>query len=169
MNKTYFIADCHFYHKNIIKYEQRPFDSVDHMNEELINRWNKTVNDSDRVFVLGDFSFGSKEQITNILKRLRGRKILIMGNHDRGRSVKWWLEVGFDEVSAYPIILNEFLMLSHEPPSYYNSDTPYFYLYGHVHSSEMYPTVSAKSCCVSVERWDYKPVELETIKTLVLK
>ena len=167
MNKIYLIADCHFYHNNIIKYESRPFENIVHMNEELIFRWNKIVDDSDRVFVLGDFSFGNREQTTNILKRLNGRKILIMGNHDKSRSVKWWLEVGFHEVCSNPIILDEFLVLSHEPPTYYNFNTPYFYIYGHVHSSELYPTVSAKSCCVSVERWNYEPVELNTIKTLV--
>ena len=49
---------------------------------------------------------------------------------------------------------------------YMNDAIPYFYIYGHVHGSEMYRTVTEKSACVSVERWDYTLVTLDQINDL---
>ena len=40
----FFIADLHFYHKNIIKYDNRPFNAVDDMNTQLIDNINNTCN-----------------------------------------------------------------------------------------------------------------------------
>jgi calcineurin-like phosphoesterase family protein len=91
---------------------------------------------------------------------------LIKGNHDK-RNNNWWLEAGFDEVSAYPIVFREWLIIQHEPPSYINDATPFFYIYGHVHGTSMYKTITKQSACVSVERWDYTPVSLNKIIELV--
>ena len=76
------VSDTHFNHANIIKYCSRPFESIEQMNEELIKRWNNTVAKDDIVYHLGDFAFGSKEQLKEILGRLNGRVRLVMGNHD---------------------------------------------------------------------------------------
>ena len=167
MNKTFLIADTHFFHNAILKYENRPFNSVEDMNARLIQNWNAIVSKDDKVFHLGDVSFGSKEATKAVISQLNGRKILILGNHDRGRTVQWWLDVGFNEVSKYPIIYKEFIVMQHEPPTYYNDASPYFYCFGHVHSTEMYKTVTPHSCCVCVERWNYAPVDLDHIQDLV--
>lgn len=63
MSKVYFIADLHFGHANIIEYCNRPFQSVEEMNEFMIQQWNKKVKKDDKVFVLGDFGLGSRESI----------------------------------------------------------------------------------------------------------
>ena len=76
------------------------------------------------------------------------------------------MEAGFDEVSRYPVILDEYIVLSHEPPSYFNEATPYFYIYGHVHGTDMYQTITKNTACVSVERWEYQPVELQHLLDL---
>lgn len=83
----YFTSDTHFNHANIIKYCNRPFSSVEEMNEELIRRWNEKVGPDDEVYHLGDFGFfnsNTPEQykLENILSRLNGRIYLILGNHD---------------------------------------------------------------------------------------
>ena len=77
----YFTSDHHFYHSNIIKYCNRPFATVEDMNEEMIKRWNEIVQPQDIVYYLGDFSL-AKRPVELFLPRLNGEKLLIMGNHD---------------------------------------------------------------------------------------
>lgn len=169
MSKIYLIADLHFGHENIIKYEKRPFMNADEMNKVLINNWNQKVKKEDKVFVLGDVSFLDEEKTKEIVSSLNGYKILVLGNHDRDKNINWWYQVGFNEVYKYPIIFDEFIVMQHEPPTYYNDVTPFFYIYGHVHSTELYQTITKQSACVCVERWNYTPVDIEEIKRLVSK
>ena len=80
--ETYFISDCHFGHKNIIKYCNRPYSSIEEMDEDLINRWNKKVHKNDIIYIVGDLFYFSIENAKSVLDRLKGRKHLIRGNHD---------------------------------------------------------------------------------------
>ncbi len=164
--KKFFIADTHFGHKNIINYEKRPFQNIREMDEFMINKWNEVVSSNDIVYHLGDVSFYNKEKTKEIISKLNGKKVLIKGNHD-DRSNEWFREVGFDEVSEYPIVLDEWVILQHEPPTYINDFMPYYYLYGHVHGTEMYQSVTKSSACVCVERWGYAPVDIDEIKRIV--
>lgn len=79
---TYFIADTHFGHRNIIDYCDRPYMDVDCMDAALIDNWNAVVQTHDDVWFLGDFSFHDYRKTDEILCSLRGRKHLITGNHD---------------------------------------------------------------------------------------
>lgn len=91
----FFISDCHFGHKNIIKYMNRPFKSVEDMNSGMIDAWNSVVSDHDRVFLVGDAFLCNKDESAKIMEKLLGYKVLIAGNHDR--SEKTMLDIGFDE------------------------------------------------------------------------
>ena len=162
-----FIADTHFGHQKIIEYDKRPFKTVEEMDAALIRNWNRTASKHDRVFVLGDFSFYDNQDTANIVSQLQGHKILVMGNHDK-KKIKDYYNMGFNEVYKHTIIVNEFLVLSHKPPEYYNEATPYFYIYGHVHSTEMYPTITKNTACVCTERWNYTPVKQKEIQRLVI-
>lgn len=159
----YVCADIHFAHKNIIAYESRPFADIDEMDKALISNWNSVVGKDDKVFVLGDVSFGSKERATKNVQQLNGHKTLILGNHDRSRSISFWKEAGFEVVIPYPIIYKEYLVMMHEPPTYFNESTPYFYIYGHVHSTPDYKDHTDHSACVSIERLNYRPALLEDV------
>lgn len=168
LSKIFVISDTHFGDGNIIKYENRPFETIEEMDNKLIENWNNAVSDKDTIFHLGDFSaYTDKIKIKEIFDKLNGRKILVMGNHDNILSVKEWLKIGFDEVYSYPLIYNEFIVMQHQPPQYINDKTPFFYIYGHVHATEIYPTISKQSACVCVERWDYSPIDFEEIKNRV--
>jgi len=82
---VYFWADTHFNHKNILKYTSRPFSTVKEMNENLVARWNSTVlQERDEIWLLGDFAFSHPEgeDIYQLFWKLRGRKCLVVGNHD---------------------------------------------------------------------------------------
>lgn len=162
MSSVFFIADPHFGHKNIIDYESRPFKSVEEMDETLIKNWNNTVSKTDKIFILGDFSFYSKERIYEIVTQLNGIKILVLGNHDRIHSVQWWKDVGFNDVSKNPIIYNNNFILSHEPFGL-EKYMPYFNIYGHVHWHKNYMGYGKKGFCVCIERIGYKPISWDEI------
>lgn len=113
---TFFIADTHFNHSDIIKYCDRPFISLEDQTNKLIGNWNSVVKDEDTVFVLGDFFFfhNPKEwdlesvgtliseinKCIRILSQLKCHKHLIKGNHDV-RSDEQYSEMGFEFVSPY--------------------------------------------------------------------
>lgn len=160
--QIYFIADTHFGHANIIKYEKRPFASVSEMDKMLIQNWNNVVSESDEIFVLGDFSFYNKEKTKEILQQLNGKKTLIMGNHDT-QPLDYYLECGFQDVNKYPIILDGFWILSHEP-LYINDCMPYANIYGHVHANKTYTNYTNQSFCACVERIHYTPILFSKIK-----
>lgn len=161
-SKIFFIADLHFGDARIIRYENRPFASAEEMDRQLILNWNKTVAREDTVFVLGDFSCHGVERDRELLKELSGRKILIMGNHDRHRCAGEWRDLGFAECLEWPVVYREFFILSHEPV-YLNANMPYANLYGHVHNNPSYKDVSGQSFCVSAERIDYTPLRFDEI------
>ena len=81
-------SDPHFDSESIIKNGNRPFKSVAEMNATLIKNYNATVGKQDICYWLGDIMYGAtKAKVSNLLRHLRGRKYLIMGNHDRGHSL----------------------------------------------------------------------------------
>lgn len=153
--KYFIISDTHFNHENIIKYCNRPFKSVDEMNRAMIKNWNETVSNKDIVIHLGDVALGSKEEAKKIIQQLNGRKILIKGNHDNWTD-EFYKECGFEYVSKFPILWNDFYLLSHAPLQL-SETTPYFNFYGHVHNDEKY-IESATTKCVCVERIGYRPM-----------
>ena len=162
MGNVFFIGDTHFCHSNIITYCNRPFSSVDEMNEEIIKRWNSVVKKDDMVFHLGDFALCGKDKIIEIGQRLNGRKFLILGNHD-GASIKTYHEAGFECVVKYPILYDDYFILSHMP-QFTQENGLYANIFAHVHNDPNYKDVSPRGFCVSVERINYTPISWEEIK-----
>lgn len=156
--KFFTLSDTHFGHAKIIDYCNRPFSSVEEMDEAMIKNWNETVSNNDTVLHLGDFGLGNKEYIASIVKRLNGKKILILGNHDNW-SEQTYRDMGFHTVSRFPILWNDFYLLSHAPLPPISDKLPFMQLYGHVHNDSRYiNTVNSK--CVCVERIGYRPLFL---------
>lgn len=180
-NKTriWFTADTHFGHANIIKYCDRPFLSVEEMDREMIRRWRAAVAPTDTVYHLGDFAFGKPERIRRILSKLPGHKILVRGNHDKGKVE----EMGWDTViyghTAIQIPKRR-VLLSHYPykPTKEEAarletegyqirqlerrpvDRGLWLLHGHVHERWK---VRDRMVNVGVDIWDFCPVSLEEI------
>ncbi len=152
---TWLIADTHFGDNDIRIYEGRPFASVAIMDDAILSNWNAIVSDEDEVYHLGDVGDLSK------IAALKGHKYLILGNHDT-KSAEEYLQAGFEKVYDMPIIVKDYFMLSHAP-LYVTRNAPYANLFGHVHGSPAYKTVSERSYCVSVERTEYRPVKLEDL------
>lgn len=177
----WFTSDPHYWHKNVLTYCNRPFSSVEEMNEGLIENWNSVVGAKDTTFILGDFAFSGVVKAKEILRRLNGVKYLVMGNHDWHNKAHKWEEIGFsifDETKTqdHIVIGNEFVTLSHFPYKGHMHDERYFekapedqggwLLHGHVHKAWK---VKNKMINVGVDVWDYKPVSLEEIKEIIQK
>lgn len=153
---TFFVADTHFDDENILMYENRPFRSVEEMDQTLVDSWNSVISKSDTVYVLGDFGN------IDFLDNLNGTKYLVKGNHDTEVN-DYYRSSGFKEVYDYPIVLDNFWILSHSP-LYVNDNMPYANLFGHVHNSPIIKDYSSHHFCVSVERLSYTPVSFDFIK-----
>ena len=165
----FLISDTHFNHKNIIEYENRPFDSVDTMNRTIINNWNSTVSPNDVVIHLGDVGLGNEANLKEIIPLLNGYKILIRGNHDR-KSDNFFHECGFQDIyHTYMMQYNRFdinkiIYFSHIPESRPGDGQKYdLHFFGHVHTKGDYPNVCSNGACLCVERWNYTPVNLDEL------
>ena len=161
--KIFLIGDCHFGHRNIIKYCNRPFANAEEMTEGLIKNWNSVVGKNDIVYVVGGFALCGKQKIIEIGKQLNGRKRLILGNHDQA-SVDTYREAGFEFVYNHSIVLDDFYIVSHIPMVGISENTPFANIFAHVHDDPTYKDYSCRSFCVSAERINYTPVEFKAIK-----
>lgn len=83
--QKFYISDTHFFHHRILKMCARPFASIEEHDEHIISRWNSVVRDDDLVYHLGDVGFHlglNSERMRSLFYRLKGRKYLVIGNHD---------------------------------------------------------------------------------------
>ena len=161
MPNEWFTSDTHFNHKNIIKYCNRPFSSVEEMNDTMISNWNQLVKPEDTIFHLGDFAFGRSESIKSILSSLNGRKILVLGNHDR--SLQRMRDLGFDVVSRRyrRCYIGRSLIMCHKVQ---HASKCEFALVGHVHDAWKFRTVNnIKAMNVGVDVCNFYPVNLDEI------
>lgn len=132
---NYYISDLHFWHANSISFDNRPFETVEEMNEVLIQNWNTRVAPEDTVYVLGDMFFRHKEQNIATIARLNGHKHLVCGNHDR---VNPQMEIYWESVQPYLEVNDgdKHVILCHYPmPFYHGAHQGTVMLYGHVHNS----------------------------------
>ena len=124
----WFTSDTHFGHANIIRFCDRPFKDVPHMNEALIANWNSVVHEDDTVYHLGDVALGPWVEWDSILTRLNGYKILVVGNHERifkgepqkvqdkfkDEYPKWFNEI-HDHIPGFVLSNGTVVNLSHFP------------------------------------------------------
>lgn len=136
MARNLYIADWHYDHANILDYDDRPFKTVEEMNDELIKRWNTRAHEDDTVYILGDMFWCSQTEAIPILERLNGKKVLVKGNHDKVSNKDFAGK--FENICDYLEIkdLDKHLVLCHYPIPCFNGHTEgWIHLYGHVHNS----------------------------------
>ena len=139
MSKTFLIADMHIGHKNTIKMDKRPFDSVEQMDEEIVHRWNSVVGEDDTTIIVGD-AFWKYRNAKEVLPKLNGRKVLVVGNHDQVILKNKDLMNEFDEIHDYLELQHGewTVCLSHYPMFSYNKNylDRTIHFYGHVHNTQ---------------------------------
>lgn len=184
MSDIWLISDTHFGHENILKFKDQEgnlfrgsrFDSVKHMNEYMIEKWNSVVKPGDKVYHLGDVFFGDKSDFQSLWSKLNGSKRLIVGNHD---DIKYLSSGGFfSKVYMWRMFTEFGLLLTHVPvhPSnlriyavednYKEGDIAatqktFLNVHGHIHQN---PSPEGPYLNMSVEAIDYTPVNIETIR-----
>lgn len=164
----YFISDTHFGHKGSLKWPDgaaRPFNSTEEMNQTIIDNWNSIVTDEDTVYHIGDFSYKtSTSQLKKIFDSLKGKIILIKGNHD-GQTLK--ANQKYHRFESVHNILNlEYntakIVLCHYPIQSWNGkNRGSIHIHGHVHGK---PTnIIGNIIDVSCEAINYTPISIEKI------
>ena len=168
---TWFSADHHFGHANIIKYCGRPFKDVNHMNEVIIKRHNERVKPDDTVFFLGDFCFkgsvgskvgeGALQKAEYYHSRLNGNFVFIRGNHDNN-SLNTKIKHLVIEMGGQDIFL------VHNPENF----NPQFdlNLVGHVHQNwKIQKRGRTTLVNVGVDVWNFYPVSFQEIMNFMNK
>ena len=169
----YFASDAHFFHRNVIKYDGRPFDNVEQMNEQLILNWNSVVSEEDEVYYLGDFGMGSEEELFKILRRLNGRIYYIFGNHDKvvkkskrmlGRFIwtKDLAEIRIPDSDA-PRGAQSIVLCHYAMRVWNKSHHGAWHLYGHSHGS-LPEDPNSLSFDVGLNCIDYTPISYTQVK-----
>lgn len=161
MRDIFVVSDTHFGHENILGFltetgeNVRSFDDVQQMNELMVENWNKVVGDSDIVYHLGDVYFGKGH---SVLSRLKGRKRLVVGNHDNPKSEH--ILNNFQKVMLWRIFPEFNCLLSHVPVHDSSLHKIMYNLHGHVHLNSLHDERYI-NCCVEVN--DYRPRSIEDI------
>lgn len=160
MTNTWLISDTHFDHANIIKYCNRPFLSVEDMNETILKNWHEAVGSHDLVYLLGDIAFGKDSRSAQWwLKQLTGQILLVHGSHDNGLRAPYYRIIHAGNID---------ILLLHNP-----ADVPEWWtgwvIHGHTHNSTPFINHIMKRVNVSAEAIGYKPMNLANIVRLIKK
>lgn len=192
----FFSSDWHVGHANVLIFDNRPFKDLDHMHTVLVNNYNSSVPKDGVCYFLGDMGLGSSEALKNVMFRLNGTKVLILGNHDKGPNSMY--NSGFDVVmnSAMLVIAGEKVTLSHCPlrglfredvsemknavltenwqgesrhGPFSVSNEGQFHLHGHIHSGPENKKlkIDGRQYDVGVPGNGYRPVSISTIESWI--
>lgn len=176
--KLYIWSDHHYFHKNIIKYQNRPFECtfkgmLDNAKLMYSNHKN-IIKKDDIVLYLGDLALIKeyiKPYFVEMFNQLPGYKFLVKGNHDT-RDNNFYKKLGFINIFNY-LIINKFFIchypIDKKSPNYYKQA---FYnskctiiVHGHVHNREIYTDYEREikriNVCVDYKDNNYLPIEFK--------
>ena len=159
---TWVAADHHFGHANILNFKRddgtplRPFKTIEEHDEEIINRHNAVVGQTDRVYLLGDVCINRHKLY--LLSRLNGRLVLVKGNHDIFK-LKEYLPY-FDDIRSYVVQKDHDgnkVILSHIPIHEESVGRFGTNIHGHLHYNKI---DDDRYLCVSLEHTNYSPISI---------
>lgn len=177
---VFFTSDTHWGHKNIIAHCNRPYRSVEEMDEAMIENWNAKVGPNDTIYHLGDFFVYCDTNYANrIRSRLNGRICVIRGNHDeiadkvngkepRFRWIRDYYKLKLKDAS--PLVSDSrfgakqhIVMFHYAMRTWQHKRRGVWHLYGHSHGT--LPDLPGELCCdIGVDSWDYAPVSYDELK-----
>lgn len=197
--KLYFTSDWHIGHKNVLKFDQRPFKDLDEMHEKLVKNFNKYVPKHGITYFLGDMGLCSHGLLKSVIDQLNGTKILVRGNHD-GNMYSMY-NAGFDVVldKAQIMIGKNIVTMTHCPLKgvfredttgmrgckegenwhkesrhknrYSIEDFGQFHLHGHIHAGPANgkKIIDGRQMDVGVPGNNYMPVTISQIESWISK
>jgi len=195
---TFFTSDWHINHANSIKFDNRPFKTLEEMHEKLISNFNKQVPENGITYFLGDIATGPTEIVHSVISRLNGTKVCVVGNHDKPTTAMY--NCGFDVVlnNAAITVCGQLVTMSHCPlPGLFREDTStmlrtvqgenwhgesrnglytvpnqgQFHLHGHIHSPNggKSSKILGRQMDVVVPAWNYRPVRTGELDSWISK
>lgn len=195
---TFFTSDWHIGHAKSLEFDSRPFSSLDHMHRVLINNFNASVSSDAITYFLGDVGLCSGTTIKDVISKLNGTKVLVLGNHDKSHNSMY--NAGFDVVlnAATLYISNQKVTMSHCPllgvyredttemrgaipganwhgehkqQQFSVSDEGQFHLHGHIHSPNggKSQKILGRQYDVGVVGNNYRPVSISEIESWISK
>ena len=163
-----FTSDLHFGHRNIIRHCNRPFYYIEEMDEFLIDKWNRKVGKNDTIYILGDLMFRNEKPPEEYLRRLKGKKHLFTGNHDRDWVKKCVLSDWFESVNRLDFISDgkRQMALCHFPMMSWPHMTRCYMVHGHIHNdttAEYWPLIRSNPLMLNagVDINGFEPVTFE--------
>jgi len=158
----FFTSDEHLGHNRVREYSNRPFSSIEEMDDEIIKRNNEIVKDDDIVVHGGDFSLIRNRGIVHkkYVSRLKGKHIFIVGSHD------YWLDRSHHEIwekrieDSYVVVCHYAMRVW--PRSHYGS----WQLYGHSHG-RLEPI--GKQLDIGVDNNNFYPFSFEEIEEIMIE
>ena len=168
MSTIWFTSDQHFGHKNIVHLCNRPFESVDEMDEVIIQRWNDVVKPDDIVFVLGDFAYKNSKTVEWYTQKLMGQKHLILGNHDKEAIDRYkYIFQSVEHIQYVEFDKQEIVMFHYPILSWRHRSHGAWHLFGHVHEKPLHVFDNQRALNVGVDVNDFRPISLEQVKAII--
>lgn len=161
----FIVSDTHFGHANILNFKQengdpvRLFESVEEMDELMVKNWNDVVGETDHVYHLGDVYFG---QGWKHISRLKGKKRLVLGNHDNPLDQNLYRH--FKKMMVWRDFKEYDCILSHVPIHEASLFKRSKNLHGHIHNDGHRGLIDDPryiNCCVEVR--NYTPIPIEEL------
>lgn len=188
--QLFFTSDTHYAHSNICsattKWEgssnlTRQFNSLDHMNDTLVNNINCMVGEDDILIHLGDFSFGGFEKIQEFRDRIVCKNIhLVLGNHDHHiERNKEGVQKLFTSVQNYlrlevqrPInkaTVEKFLFICMHYPiiSWDGMNSENIHLFGHVHLPPYLRVMEGRAMDVGCDGNGLEPISMNEVLNIL--
>ena len=163
----FFIADLHFGHTRVVEFTDaagkklRQYDTVEDMEDAMVQLHNELVKPTDKVYMLGDIAFNQRG--LDKVKQMNGIKILIKGNHDQLKLNKY-VEV-FNDIRGCHVMNG--LVFTHIPVHPQELGRFGCNIHGHLHASKVMQygghQIDPRFLCVSAEHIDLKPIEFEDL------
>ena len=169
-DRVWFTSDLHLGHDKEFVWKARGFDSVQEMNESIIENINMCVNEQDTLYILGDLALCPIEEAKYWLSQIKcSNVVVIVGNHDTDTRLKLYEELGFKIQFGARLRYDKYhFFLSHYPtltanPGEDKLTLAHINLFAHTHQTYKIGDHSKFSYNVGMDAHSCRPIDIETI------